>query len=149
MEIIVNLEATPTELFDLFFESLKFDIKKATGDEPADHDVKSGFSYEKMLTGKLGSGAMANATISRLEAPFVYEMTYKSSKGVNVVSYTIEEVDEKNIKITYVENYQGNKKMDDLNFKVMNFLFKRSSEKRIKMLLEAMGRHILENRTAN
>jgi len=142
----MNLEAKPEEMFDLFMESLKFDIEAATDKKPRNQDLKAGFSYEKMLTSRLGKPSAAKATISKLEAPYVYEMKYENFRGINIAIYHIEKVDEDNIEVSYEEVYEGHKKMDNINFKVMSWIFKRSSAKRARLLLEAMGQHILDNR---
>ena len=144
MKIIVELETTPKEIFDLFVESLKYDIEKATGEQPADQELKPGFSYEKIIIGRLGSGSAAKATILRLEEPAVYEMKFENNKGINTVIYYVEKIGENRIKVSYEETYQGHRKMDDLNFKVMSWIFKRSSEKRVRMLLEAMEKHLVD-----
>jgi len=142
MKLISEMNVRADALFEVLIQSLKHDIAQATGKEVSRKDLVAGFTYDKMMMSKLGKSSPATATIVDLTEPTVYHMKFTNNKGENHVIYNIRSLDNGRIEVTYEETYTGMKKFDELNNKVMGHIFKKSSEKRVRMLLEGMKNYI-------
>ena len=71
--------------------------------------------------------------------------SFKSINGINKISYTIEEIEEYCIDVTYCEEFEGNSKSIDMNFKFMQFFYKRRAKKRASKILRAIESYLRQN----
>ena len=149
MEINVKMNVKAEEMYSVLMSSLKYDIKQAIGVEMAIDQIKEGFSYSKILKNKIGHAANSKALITKLEENKRYEAQFTTSRGVNIVTYDIKEISENEIKVIYSEDYLAINKNKDLNFKLMNFFFKRGIKKKAYSLLQMMEEHITLEKEKN
>ena len=66
--------------------------------------------------------------------------------GINTIYYNIEEVDDENIDVIYKEEFIGKTNSMDLNFKIMNFFYKKRSKKRAIRLIKSIETYIKSNK---
>lgn len=146
MEVVKRLKVTADELFDLMMTSAKHDVEQATGEKPK--EITTGFTYRKNLTNKLGKEGGSIGTFTKIEKPSVYEIEFKSARGLNKVSYVIEKIDDETIEVTYSESYDGVSGRHDLNQRIVGWFYKRSLKKRMEGMLSMMEQHIKSQRQA-
>jgi len=146
MKLDVELSCTAEELFSLLLTSAIHDIKAATGTEISAEQVVSGYTYQKQLATKLGRQASTIATLTKIEPPYCYEATFTSDRGVHTISYEIKELDRDRICVTYIERFIAANTFAELNFKLMNFFYKKTNEKRVLYMLNLMEQHIQAER---
>lgn len=124
------------KLFSILTNSLLADIQQAGNEDVSVEDIKEGYSYRKQLTTKLGKEGTIKVIVTKFEAPHVYEATFESAQGFNVLSYTLEEVDDDHFKLIYKEDFMSEKTSRNMNYGLMSKLYKRSSKKKINLVLD-------------
>ena len=143
MKVNVKMNVKAADLYDVLMLSLQHDIKQATGEALRVNQIKEGFTYSKMLKNKMGKMATSQTVITKLEKNKWYAAQFTTSRGKNTVAYQIKEISEHEIEVVYAEEYLAANKNKELNFKLMNFFFKKGIRKRAHSLLQMMERHII------
>lgn len=138
MEIIRELVGDKNKAFKLIMEGLMSDIEYETGKRPNMEDLTEGFTYIKKLKNKFGNEGNVDVTITKFDIPNYYEAHFQSKQGLNVLSYELKDKDDEAFDLIYQESFDSGKTSHNLNFKVMDFLFKRSSKKRVKIMLDQL-----------
>jgi len=146
MKLDVGLNCTADEFFSLLRTSAMHDIKAATDAELSAEQIVSGYTYQKQLATKLGRKATTTVTLTKIEPPYCYEAAFASDRGVNTISYEIEERDGGRICVTYREGFAAANTFAELNFKLMNFFYKKTNKKRVLYMLNLMEQHIQSER---
>ena len=142
MKVEVKIKATADELYSLLMSSAKHDIERATGQEISLDELVSGYTYKKKLTNKLGKEASATGVLTMIDRPHTYEAAFTTSRGVNKVAYHLEPLEEGYLNVIYSEAYDPVSKNAEINFKIVNFFYKRSTRKRMIRLIRMMEAHI-------
>ena len=145
MTVTREINTTAKKFFDLLIISVKHDIKQATGNDVETENLKAGYTYEKNLTNKIGGESKVKATLINVEQPLFYEAEFLSRRGKNTVQYKIEEINQNRIQVTYSESYDPADKISGTNYKIVSFFYKRSSKKRMNMLLKQMAMYLEAN----
>lgn len=138
MEIIREFVGDKTKAFDLIMEGLISDIEQETGKKVKIEDISEGYTYTKKLKNKFGNEGNVIVTIAKFDIPNVYEAHFQSKQGLNVLSYELKVKDDEAFDLIYQESFNSGKTSHNLNFKLMDFLFKRSSKKRVKIMLDQL-----------
>jgi len=146
MEVEVKIKGTADELFSLLMNSIKHDIESATGEDINLEELVSGYRYEKNLTNKLGKEGSATGTLTTINPPTLYEAAFQSKRGINRLSYKLEQLDDDTLHVTYSETYEPVDKNSELNFKFVNLFYRRSFRRRSTQMLKLMEIHIQEQR---
>ncbi|MCL2828616.1 MAG: DUF3284 domain-containing protein [Oscillospiraceae bacterium] len=146
MKLDVELNCTADEFFSLLRTSVMHDIKAATNAEISAEQIVSGYTYQKQLATKLGRKAGTIVTLTKIDPPYCYEAAFASDKGVNTIAYEIEALDGDRICVTYSEGFVAANTFAELNFKLMNFFYKKTNEKRVLYMLNLMEQHIQAER---
>ena len=142
MEVEVKIKATADELFSLLMDSVKHDVEQATGQDISLEELVSGYTYKKKLTNKLGKEANATSVLTKIEKPHIYEAEFTSGRGVNRIAYQLDPIEDGYLNVIYREEYEPVNKTAEINFKVVNFFYKRSTRKRMTRLIHMMEAHI-------
>ncbi|MDR2833634.1 MAG: DUF3284 domain-containing protein [Streptococcaceae bacterium] len=137
----MNIDAK--SFFDMILTSAKYDIEQSTKEAIALEDIKTGFTYKKDLTNKVGKMGDSITTLTTVDVPFVYEASFKTARGINTVSYKVEQLSD-GINVTYSEDYIPATSTLQLNNKIVSIFFKRSNKKRMKGMLKMMEEHLLK-----
>ena len=83
--------------------------------------------------------------ICDFKVPNSYSAKFKSVNGINKISYKIHKVNENEIDVTYKEEFEGNSKSVDMNFKFVGFFYKRSAKKRARKMLKSLESFLMQN----
>ena len=145
MEISRVLDVTMEEMDSFVSQMVIQDIKEATNKTVAAKDVKSGYTYTKKLTGRNGREGRVKTTIREL-CSGKYHVSFKSTQGMNHLSYTYKPTEDGKVDLVYEEHFESNKTSNNLNYKVMNFFYNRSNKKRATQVLSNIEYLIHENR---
>lgn len=145
MEVSRILDVTMDELDAFISQMVIQDIQEATNKTVSAKDVKPGYSYTKKLKGRNGREGRVKTTIRNLESG-KYHVTFKSTQGVNHLEYTYEPTEDGRVGITYSEDYDASSNSKSLNFKMMNFFYNRSNQKRANQVLLNIESLIQQNR---
>ncbi|CAM3611088.1 DUF3284 domain-containing protein [Erysipelothrix urinaevulpis] len=146
MEVTKILKGTKEECFDIILEALIHDINQETETEVTVDDIHSGYSYVKILPNRLGKDGSVNVVIDELEVPTFYQARFESNQGTNRLSYSLSDNDSESFNLIYQESFDSPKKMNQWNFKLGNFIYKRSSKKRINIMFDQLQRLLNEEK---
>lgn len=138
MEIIREFIGDKERAFDLIMDAVLLDIELANEQKLSLKDVYEGFTYSKILNNKFGNRDKAEVTIMKLDVPNYYEAHFKSHDSLNVLSYELKAKDDGMFDLIYNEKFKSDKVSHNLNFKIMSFVFSRSSKKRVKSMLDQL-----------
>ena len=142
MEVKVKIKVTADKLYSLLMNSVKHDIERATGQGISLEELVSGYTYKKKLTNKLGKEANATGVLTKIEKPHTYEAEFTTNRGINKVAYHLKPREDGYLDVTYSELYKPSNKNMDINFKIVNFFYKKTTRKRMIRLIQAMESHI-------
>ena len=146
IEVDLELEVTPEELFDVIVPSVLYDIKESTGKNVKVNQLHDNYTYKKKLKSNLGKEAGVKVTIAKFEYPVVYEARFESASGSNMMRYEVERLENGNSGLAYVEDFEGAGKMASMNGWLVGLIYNHKAKKDIKKRLRAMERSIIENR---
>lgn len=142
MEVSQKLKVGATEFFDALASSVAYDIAQATAKEISPEQIHSGFCYKKRMKNKVGQKSYVDVVIKQFVAPVCYEADFRTSQGTNVISYKIEESNDGNIVVHYRESFEGENTLGALNYKIVSWLYNKSTKRRISRLLSSMESYI-------
>lgn len=150
MKVQVKLNVSAEEFFAAITRSVLYDAEQARGKKVPVKKLKAGFTYQKMLSAKVGGAQHVTTKITEYEPPVRYAASVVSSKGENTVRYELDPVaGERAVNITYEEGYAGDKTLNDLNGKLMGFFYGPFAKRKIKRRLRDMEAYIEQNPGAN
>lgn len=138
MELKREFYGNKDEAFKLIMDGLISDIKHETGEVMELESIEEGFTYLKKLKNKFGHEGSVKVTIAKMDIPNYYEAHFDSQQGLNILSYELITKDEEAFDLIYRESFNSEKASRNLNFSLMSFLFKRSSKKRINLMLDQL-----------
>nr|WP_294468027.1 DUF3284 domain-containing protein [uncultured Sellimonas sp.] len=146
MEIREKLQVTAEEFFSQMMVSVLYDIKSATGKEMKKEQLHKGYHYTKKMKNKVGRAGDVKVTITEYDPPHRYTASFDSASGTNRISYRIEETRDGEIEVCYLEDYEGETRSQNLNYRIIGALYTRSAKKRTKRMFHAMEDYIRKNR---
>lgn len=138
MEIIREFIGDKEKAFDIIMDALLLDIGSVKEEKLTVEDIQDGFTYSKKLKNKFGNEDRVDVTIIKLDVPNYYEAQFQSRDGLNVLSYELKDKEDGIFDLIYKEDFKSEKTSHNLNFKVMSFVFSRSSKKRVKLMLDQL-----------
>lgn len=148
MEVSRKLNVEATEFFNALASSVAYDITQATGKKVSPDQIYSGFRYKKKMKNKMGQESHVDVVIRQFVSPSCYEADFRSSQGTNVIFYEIEDSKDGNIVVHYRERFEGDSTSGSLNYKIVSWLYQRSSKKRISRMLSSMESFIHAKKTS-
>lgn len=141
------LKISDVALFEAIKSSLIDDIKEYDG--IVVDNIVEGFEYTKKLQNKMSKKGDVLVKIKQFKPCFIYEAEFISAQGVNFMRYEAEKIDENNTKVKYSEGFNSDKKLNNLNYKMMMKCMKKSVEKRMNTILDSTERYILNTQKEN
>ena len=145
MEIREKLRVTAEEFFSQMMVSVLYDIKSATGRDVKREQIHKGYHYTKKMKNKVGREGDVRITVTEYDPPYRYSASFDSASGINRIEYRLEEAPESGIEVFYLEDYEGDTKSQDLNYRIIGALYRRSAKKRTKKMFHAMEDYIIKN----
>lgn len=146
IEIEERLDIGAEEFFERIVVSVLYDIKNATGKKVGREQIYKGYKYKKRMKNKVGRSGDVDVKLSEYAPPLRYAAEFKTAGGVNRVSYEIERLEGSAIRVKYREDYDGNTKSQDLNYKIIGAFYKRKAKKRAVKMLHDMEEYIIQTR---
>lgn len=146
MEIREKLRVTAEEFFSQMMVSVLYDIKSATGRDVKREQIHKGYHYTKKMKNKVGREGDVRITVTEYDPPYRYSASFDSASGINRIEYRLEEAPESGIEVFYLEDYEGDTKSQDLNYRIIGALYRRNAKKRTKKMFHAMEDYIIKNR---
>ncbi len=129
--------------FKVLTDSLLNDYNAAMQAEHTSDVLKSGLTYQKKLRNSFGNEGTVTVSIDRFETNH-YAASFKSAQGINQLSYDLEPLDNQQFEVTYKEDFFSESKSKSLNYSIMSKLYKRSSKKKMNLMLDAIEKMIQE-----
>lgn len=129
--------------FKVLTDSLLSDYNAAMQAEYTSDVLKSGLTYQKKLRNSFGNEGTVSVSIDRFEESH-YAASFKSAQGINQLSYDLEPLDNQQFEVTYKEDFFSESKSKSLNYSIMSKLYKRSSKKKMNLMLDAIEKMIQE-----
>lgn len=145
VEVNEKLYVSAEAFFTQLAESIAYDVCEATGKKIRPKQLHKGYSYHKKLKNKVGRKGDVKVVITEFSIPTSYCAEFHSYGGVNKLGYHIEKIDTDCIGVTYMEDFIGNTKMANMNFRIMNAIYKNRAKKKARRMLRAMETYIKEN----
>lgn len=145
VEVNEKLYVSAEAFFTQLAESIAYDVCEATGKKIRPKQLHKGYSYHKKLKNKVGRKGDVKVVITEFSIPTAYCAEFHSYGGVNKLGYHIEKIDTDYIGVTYTEDFIGNTKMSNMNFRIMNAIYKKRAKKKAIRMLRAMETYIKEN----
>lgn len=143
MQVVRTLNVNANDFFDKIEESLIYEISNCTGKDVKASQIQKGFSYTKKMSNRLGREGNAKVTIVEFERPTIYKVRFKSKQGYNYLAYKIKPIADREIEVTYEEDFDAATKSKKWNFNIMQWFYKRGNLKKINRLLDSMENYIL------
>ena len=140
MKIEYTLNVTQQEFYDYLMQSLIIDIFKNTEEFYLKENIHPGYIYKKQIKDKHGKKYDAIVEIMDIKEPFIYESKISVGSNSNIIKY--ECIQEDKTKVIYSEDMKSEKKINDMNYKIMSMLLKKSYQKKMNRLIMDMERHI-------
>ena len=142
IEVKERLYVQPEDFFQKIEESIVYDIEQSVGKKIKPY---KGYKYKKKMKSKVGKKGNVEILITEFKYPSNYSAEFKSLTGVNKISYAIDKIEDYCIEVTYNESFEGKSKSYNLNFKLMNFFYKRKAKKRAHRMLKAIESYLQSN----
>lgn len=136
MEISGIFEGKTVTIFETLVASLQADYQQSTGRELTISEIKPGLTYKKRF-GKQNENEIL-VSVRGFESPNFYEVAISSNRGLQLLSYHIEEVTEKQVRLVYSEDYLPETYWQNLNYKILLPLMKKGLQKRMFGHLEQL-----------
>ena len=143
IEVKETLKVSAEAFFDQLVKSVAYDICTSTGKQITEEQIHQGYCYEKKMNSKLGQTRNVKVKITDFTVPVCYGAKFKSVAGTNIIRYTIEPLNEKEIMVTYTEDFKGESKSQDLNYSLMGAFYKRKAKKKTIRRLHDIENYIL------
>lgn len=129
MEIDLELEISKEEFFEFLYDSIIHDVEESTGKIISHEEVVEGFEYDKKLKTQVGRLGEASIILSEFKPYSKYVAEFRSNQGTNITSYEITSIEDQKISVKYIEEYIAADRMKSINFKLLNFFYKKKNIK--------------------
>lgn len=110
MELITQLNVSPTELFSRLNQSLIDDIYAYTGKKISDQDIQKGFQYQKDINMNKKYPCYATVEIKDYQRDKSYTIEYSTIKRKSLVTYIVHQISEYQLELHYQEHISLYKK---------------------------------------
>lgn len=146
MRVQKTLKCNCEEAFATVEMSLVGEIHRDTNKKVKASEFKKGYNYsKKMSTGKK-SYLNTKVVFTEFDRPHVYAADFINTEGTNHIRYEFKEVDEYQCIVVYEETYDGNKKINRLNYKLVGWIMALTRKGRVKRTLGLIEKWALQER---
>lgn len=142
MVITKELNVNIDEFFDFLEKSVKFDIKNATEKDVL--TIEQGYSYEKTLKNALNQKGKVITTIEKYKRNKCYQSKVTSNQGFNYITFDVDEIDNENIQVKYSEKFISDKKLNNMNYKIVIKMYEKRVLRRMNLIVENIEKSIKE-----
>ena len=130
MKLKMKLNVSSSEFYNFLLDNLKreLNIKK----------IEKGMKFKKDLE--------SSVELINLEENKEYSLLYKTPLGENIVKYLLNDIDDENLEVEYIEEYYTDSFWNKYNNMIVEFLMSYFLKKKKKRVLKQIEEYIKSNR---
>ena len=102
--------------------------------------------FKKELSSKFSQKVESSVELINIEENKEYSLVYKTSLGENVVKYLLNNIDDENLEVEYIEEYYTDSFWNKYNNMIVEFLMSYFLKKKKKRVLKQIEEYIKNNR---
>lgn len=138
MKLKMKLNVSSSEFYNFLLENLKreLNVKK----------IEKGMKFKKELSSKFSQKVESSVELINLEENKEYSLVYKTSLGENIVKYLLNDIDDENLEVEYIEEYYTDSFWNKYNNMIVEFLMSYFLKKKKKRVLKQIEEYIKSNR---
>ena len=138
MKLKIKLNVSSSEFYNFLLENLKreLNVKK----------IEKGMKFKKELSSKFSQKVESSVELINLEENKEYSLVYKTSLGENIVKYLLNDIDDENLEVEYIEEYYTDSFWNKYNNMIVEFLMSYFLKKKKKRVLKQIEEYIKSNR---
>lgn len=138
MKLKMKLNVSSSEFYNFLLENLKreLNIKK----------IEKGMKFKKELSSKFSQKIESSVELINLEENKEYSLLYKTPLGENIVKYLLNDIDDENLEVEYIEEYYTDSFWNKYNNMIVEFLMSYFLKKKKKRVLKQIEEYIKSNR---
>ena len=146
MKIEKRLKVNSEEFYNFILASVLKDVNENSDEEFELQDLVEGFTYSKNLQNKFGQDGNTIVRINELDTNKKYEVIFESHQGENIMTYTLEPLDNQEVHVTYEEDFIATSAIKKLNYQLVSLLYNKKSQKKAYQLLSNIEHFIIQYR---
>ena len=138
MKLKMKLNVSSSEFYNFLLDNLKreLNIKK----------IEKGMKFKKDLKSKFSQKVESSVELIDLEENKEYSLLYKTPLGENIVKYLLNDIDDENLEVEYIEEYYTDSFWNKYNNMIVEFLMSYFLKKKKKRVLKQIEEYIKSNR---
>ena len=138
MKLKMKLNVSSSEFYNFLLENWKreLNVKK----------IEKGMKFKKELSSKFSQKVESSVELINIEENKEYSLVYKTSLGENIVKYLLNDIDDKNLEVEYIEEYYTDSFWNKYNNMIVEFLMSYFLKKKKKIVLKQIEEYIKNNR---
>lgn len=138
MKLKMKLNVSSSEFYNFLLDNLKreLNIKK----------IEKGMKFKKDLKSKFSQKVESSVELINLEENKEYSLLYKTPLGENIVKYLLNDIDDENLEVEYIEEYYTDSFWNKYNNMIVEFLMSYFLKKKKKRVLKQIEEYIKSNR---
>ena len=102
--------------------------------------------FKKELSSKFSQKVESSVELINIEENKEYSLVYKTSLGENIVKYLLNDIDDENLEVEYIEEYYTDSFWNKYNNMIVEFLMSYFLKKKKKRVLKQIEEYIKSNR---
>ncbi len=138
MKLKMKLNVSSSEFYNFLLDNLKreLNIKK----------IEKGMKFKKDLKSKFSQKVESSVELINIEENKEYSLLYKTPLGENIVKYLLNDIDDENLEVEYIEEYYTDSFWNKYNNMIVEFLMSYFLKKKKKRVLKQIEEYIKSNR---
>lgn len=138
MKLKMKLNVSSSEFYNFLLDNLKreLNIKK----------IEKGMKFKKDLKSKFSQKVESSVELINIEENKEYSLLYKTPLGENIVKYLLNDIDDENLEVEYIEEYYTDSFWNKYNNMIVEFLMSYFLKKKKKRVLKQIEKYIKSNR---
>ena len=138
MKLKMKLNVSSSEFYNFLLENLKreLNVKK----------IEKGMKFKKELSSKFSQKVESSVELINIEENKEYSLVYKTSLGENIVKYLLNDIDDENLEVEYIEEYYTDSFWNKYNNMIVEFLMSYFLKKKKKRVLKQIEEKNKKNR---
>lgn len=141
-----NLNVSRESFFKQISLSIVNEVFKYTGKSIEINEIKSGLSYTKSMSTKVGTKGDIKVTIEEYSEPNLYKVKFEGKEDINYLSYILEEINQNECKVKYMEEFVTDSKIKNMNYKWISKLYDRGSKKKVNNIINNIESYIINQK---
>ena len=137
MEVSERFAGSASNVYQTILDLFKQDYQESTGKKIVDSQIRNGLHYQKKF-GKRNENSV-RVTVGEMISNHQYSVAISSNRGVQWLTYLCEDTGINEVRITYLEEYLPEGKLNGWNYKFMLPFMKKNLEKRMRLQIRKLA----------